>query len=196
MQARLANLLLASRELGTKQEVAEAAEMVLNQWGDSDETELEPELAWAMQCRVRDLRERGNTERALAELDALARRFGGSEHSRVRNSLLWGITERARILVDQGRGHEAIAELQQTVSWLAHDCAFNVRVRVAQALDLAADLLAAELEPVAPERDAEQGVDVEASGGPALAQRPLTPRMRAYAEAVDLLVRHFADDER
>ncbi|MDO4717723.1 MAG: hypothetical protein Q4B08_09180 [Propionibacteriaceae bacterium] len=195
VQARLANLLLASRELGTKREVTEAAEMVLNQWGASDEPELEPELAWAMQCRVRDLRERGKTEHALAELDALARRFGGSEHSRVRNSLLWGITERARILVDQGRGREAIAELQQTVSWLAHDCAFNVRVRIAQALDLAADLLASELEPMAPERDAEQGADVEASEGSAIVQRPLTSRMRAYAEAVDLLVRHFADDE-
>lgn len=194
VQARLANLLLSSRETGPNRDLFEAAEAVLAQWGDSGEVELEAELAWASQCRIRSLREQGRAEEALAELDGLAHRFGASEQSRVRNSLLWGITERARILASQGRGGEAVASLQGTVPWLETDPTASVRVRVAQALDLAADLVAAELEPWSLDPTAEQGTDAGAEGEP-VASRPVTPQMRRYAEAVDLLVRYFADDE-
>lgn len=201
VQASLANLLLDSRDHLGLILTRPNAEKVLAAYSWSDAPELAPELAWALSVRAEAQRANGEVEAAGKTLAELQQRFGGSAEERVRNSLIWASSEQA-ILADQaGRTGEAVEILQRQLSWLAEtypagDASVGVRLRVAQALDLAADLLAARLPPEEPdELDGTNGTDLDATEVPRVRQRPQGEIEQEYAAAVDLLVVRFAADQ-
>lgn len=191
VQGRVAHLVLLSRDQRPLNEAVAVANMVLNRWQDSDEPDLAPELAWAMQLRVRGLCKDGKVEEALNTLNELAQRFSTSTDSRVRSSVLWCTIEQARIWAAQGHRSEALAQLQSTTAWLNDDPTESIRSRVVDALVEALGLVATELE------DPVEGWDArpESYASSVVPSRPLTPEARDYAAVVDLIVQRFADDE-
>lgn len=196
VQASLAHLMLNTRDEADADERRAAAERVLARFGDSEEPVVAPELTWALSVRAAGQRRSGDLVGAQRTLKGLLERFSGSAQSRVQNSRLWAVAELGSMLRSEGRGDEAVGMLQQTLTWLdlpglAEDAA--VRLRVAQALDLAADIQADAAEEGTPD-GSHDGVGVTLQDGPTVEVVPVSPEMAAYADAIDLLVSRFADD--
>lgn len=152
------------------------------------------QLAKALRLRAWALGDLGRGDEALATLDRLSARFAASEDPWVVDSMLRGTITRARLLRDAGRGAEAVGPLLATQAALDLGHA-GLRAPVARALRLAAEILAEQAPP--PREDTPDGVDgisVDDDGYDLGMADELSPAEVAYAEAVDALVRRFADD--
>lgn len=174
--------------------VLAAADRLLDWIARAPSPVLHRALGFAWRYKAWAQRALGDPRGALVTLDELTEHLGGSDDPDLWTSIVGATLDRARILRRLGRGEEALDALLATEPFADRPgVTEDVRYLVAQSLDLAAELRAdATPAAVADPQDGRQGLDVNAVVD--RTQAPLEASEVAYAEAVDRLVRRFADD--
>lgn len=161
--------------------------LLLDRFADATSPTLQPQLACTRRIEAAALRALGRDDEALTALAALSERHIESTDPAVRLHVILGCSERARILRGTGDRAAALAVLEALPEPIGTP-ELPTRLVLADAMVLRATIWLDQTPAAPPARNDED----DPSG--TLPEPVATDAQLRYADAVDALVRRFADD--